>query len=1528
MFDAEDEFENYDYDIIKGQNVIGRDPSESHIYIQSAAISRVHAIIEGASDGCTIIDKNSSNGTYKNGTMKLKPNVLYGLEDGDTIKCGNSTFRFKAIEKKAEKFEDEKDHPANGHNFLIPETPCTSKKNPNHKWIMPSSQSSPLVTNKIVNESLDNSSSFLAPSQPMTSDKSKESLLLEMETQAIEGKNETQKPSTASLLEMETQEISNGIPKDSTASLLEMETQAVGDDIPKSSTASLLEMETQAIDNDVPKNSTASLLEMETQVLGASEQTTETKETKNILEMETQDLTVEKTREEKLTGSILEMETQDLISAPSNADDITYDHTKGSQKMEIDETLQQGKHNYETNIFDQPTQATDMAILDNDSNASEDLLADETQDESEMSGLKPDDCLMGKDEPIAESDAEDDVFEGATQIEEEDIFDDQANDENDVKLEEQEQQIEDRKEGSANEKKETEKSDKKDDSEKDHTEKLETTENEANEAKKEEVEEIDDGNESDASSIDLIASSQEEPLNTSRPLIRPPALTTIREESTINNTSISIPKRQASLVKKVDEELDLSDTNSGLLPPDRVTEPYAVFQKQEPGEKSDDHDLSQDSEGMLGSTQMLIGPTETSTVQSESESENEDCKDGPVDETKIENTPPQVSPKKLQPLPEEIEIPNADENEGDALPFDLDDSFPLDDDPMDKTVELKKDPSEDEVKDDADLDETYENPGLTACEILELKKEAPEEKADIPKIEDQKNVEETIDKSVKKTNESVIDVTKTEKPATTKDENADLNENAKENKESVAKTIKGEEESVQNSSNPVKSDSSPIALKGNATDSTSSITRKGRKSLRKGNLKESEKDINISKREEQTDSAIEEGKKSPDNDDISRKESGKKSSATPIKNKKSPSESGSPEKDCITPPNSSPIRKATSRNSSINDVNTKKESEDTITKSPILSSRRSSIRQKEAENVKNDEKPKSKASSPPGNQVPVKKEPLSDEVSGSSLLTADEDKSLESLIKRKPRQPRETKKKATEKSKIKVEDDKVEEEDEPITSTSSNYPYQRRSTRRQVPKRSYSPEDIRQGQTNPKGRTSGSPAESLSKRPKRSNASDISEQPQKSPKKKLKVEPKLEPTNIETGKVEPKAEPKGKVKAEPKGKPKVESKVAPDVELKSTNATQSTRSRRSAPVKSSAEPVKATTTRRTSRKTDTLADKKEAVVSLEQLSLPANIIAEAKHNSKKQKLSVVSENDENEDTNRNDARGKRSNAGRKRMISDKSEAPPSTEVEKTASTRSNRRRTTQTSVKGNNDDVPVPKVEAAGGRKRPKSEAVLKTDQKSMENSRKNKEDGKEDAEVGQLETKKGLKRPNSEVKIKSEGQSTSRLPMTSKIEETKPKTETARGRKRPKSEAMINTGIEAPATSATGRRNARSMAPEPKPSTSNATSSRGKRTSVSKGNKPSDDVEDTLEDTRKKFKPKVMLTGYESPQDVKIIKDLGGIVSTNIKDCTVLITTKLGRTAKLLCALGRGIPIVSPNWLVQCKMTKTFLGNFLKLFV
>ena len=40
----------------------------------------------------------------------------------------------------------------------------------------------------------------------------------------------------------------------------------------------------------------------------------------------------------------------------------------------------------------------------------------------------------------------------------------------------------------------------------------------------------------------------------------------------------------------------------------------------------------------------------------------------------------------------------------------------------------------------------------------------------------------------------------------------------------------------------------------------------------------------------------------------------------------------------------------------------------------------------------------------------------------------------------------------------------------------------------------------------------------------------------------------------------------------------------------------------------------------------------------------------------------------------------------------------------------------------------------------------------------------------------------------------------------------------------------------------------------------------------------------------------------------------------TVLVTDKIRRTAKLLCALGRGIPIVSSSWITQSKSAKTVL--------
>lgn len=71
--------------------------------------------------------------------------------------------------------------------------------------------------------------------------------------------------------------------------------------------------------------------------------------------------------------------------------------------------------------------------------------------------------------------------------------------------------------------------------------------------------------------------------------------------------------------------------------------------------------------------------------------------------------------------------------------------------------------------------------------------------------------------------------------------------------------------------------------------------------------------------------------------------------------------------------------------------------------------------------------------------------------------------------------------------------------------------------------------------------------------------------------------------------------------------------------------------------------------------------------------------------------------------------------------------------------------------------------------------------------------------------------------------------------------------------------------------------------------------------------------------KPRVLFTGYHDPADHKIVTDLGGKVVETPLDCTVLVTTKLKRTCKLLSAIGRGRTIVSPNWLTMSKTA----GNF-----
>lgn len=72
-----------------------------------------------------------------------------------------------------------------------------------------------------------------------------------------------------------------------------------------------------------------------------------------------------------------------------------------------------------------------------------------------------------------------------------------------------------------------------------------------------------------------------------------------------------------------------------------------------------------------------------------------------------------------------------------------------------------------------------------------------------------------------------------------------------------------------------------------------------------------------------------------------------------------------------------------------------------------------------------------------------------------------------------------------------------------------------------------------------------------------------------------------------------------------------------------------------------------------------------------------------------------------------------------------------------------------------------------------------------------------------------------------------------------------------------------------------------------------------------------------------------------------GGAVVDSANTCSVLVTDKVRRTVKFLCAVGQGKPIVTPHWIAQswkcCRfeglskltLNKTFivLFNFLNYF-
>lgn len=73
---------------------------------------------------------------------------------------------------------------------------------------------------------------------------------------------------------------------------------------------------------------------------------------------------------------------------------------------------------------------------------------------------------------------------------------------------------------------------------------------------------------------------------------------------------------------------------------------------------------------------------------------------------------------------------------------------------------------------------------------------------------------------------------------------------------------------------------------------------------------------------------------------------------------------------------------------------------------------------------------------------------------------------------------------------------------------------------------------------------------------------------------------------------------------------------------------------------------------------------------------------------------------------------------------------------------------------------------------------------------------------------------------------------------------------------------------------------------------------------------------------PKVLFTGVVDAMGEEIIRSLGGDIADSVFDCTHLITDRVRRTVKFLCALARGIPIVTLDWIDKCKKSGCFLSH------
>ena len=74
------------------------------------------------------------------------------------------------------------------------------------------------------------------------------------------------------------------------------------------------------------------------------------------------------------------------------------------------------------------------------------------------------------------------------------------------------------------------------------------------------------------------------------------------------------------------------------------------------------------------------------------------------------------------------------------------------------------------------------------------------------------------------------------------------------------------------------------------------------------------------------------------------------------------------------------------------------------------------------------------------------------------------------------------------------------------------------------------------------------------------------------------------------------------------------------------------------------------------------------------------------------------------------------------------------------------------------------------------------------------------------------------------------------------------------------------------------------------------------------------------KAMPKVLFTGYRSDWHVSILTKLGAEVTSSLDSATLVVTDSLRLTSSLVGAVCKGLPILSPAWVLASKAAQVLL--------